>query len=397
MLRDSLYFFLFFVSYFSAMQNNCVACEARKKVDLKSLDKNQILGDIAFRYLNQKLDIEELKRFEQKDIPPSTSTPFTILDASLQARICAEALIAQNLTLAEVEPLLYRVRKSLIKPADPFLFFALAEALYRRLSAPEECLKKAFTLMARMIMDAPFLHYAENSTKRGFVSFRYFAHCANFYQDMVLVPDEDDMKVVDSWQIFFFYEAFPSHHMPWLTELYYFYWRESFYMMNTPDPFTVDEWPKLRKKITSPDRYYDLEWLADQVINKSTWTSSFEYYDHLQEYFIKDVNIYWHLLPKLVDKDVHLQADFLKAMSEAHADPATIIDKEGTTALKMAGALNLGFVQERNLKPLRVSQETKPKKEEKPTDKRKAEKDLHKPAKRPCKENQRPDLEHMQS
>ena len=320
MNRFSFSFFLGFLCIFFAIQHACIACETNLH--------------IAYNFLSTNLDTDELALYEERDIAPTLKIPYTIFYMFLHADMCAGRLINQNLKLADIEKLLFEVKKSLSSPADPFLFYSLADALYRQLAPHENSEKKAFMLMARMIMDAPFFASTDNSVKMGFTSFDYFAHCASFYQELHVRHIKDQREVLEFWQIFFFDEAYPSYIMPWLTPLYYFYIQEGSYIINMPDPFSADEWPKLKDKIKSKDRFNDDRWLAKQNILSSASLKSFEYYNKLEEYLIKDINIYWNLLSKLVGKDANLVRDFISTMQEAGADMNTIINSQGSTAFE---------------------------------------------------------------
>lgn len=306
--------------------------------------ENNLIGDprqlqmeiVAFRFLSQQLDKAELERYEDRGGCPRNTFPETIFKAYMDAEESAKQLISLKATNNEVEKLILETKRKLHGKIDPYLVLILLE-WFHHYSSLDSILaaKKSFTLTARLVMDAPFMLATNNALKRGFGSFPYFAHCADNFEDMIVAKKDGSSLVVDTWQIYFFDDSYPIV-MPWLLPLYDFYWREAWYIENTVDPFSDENWPILKKKITSKDRFYDDDWIKSKKLLTKSYKTAFHLYDDLDEYLIKDLNIYWRLLPKLAGLDALIQDDFVNTMLDAGADPSTIVDAKGNTARDLA-------------------------------------------------------------
>ena len=349
---------IFFFSLVALVHNQVHACDKENiPIENPNVQEDKTPEKILVAFLNQSLDVEELRRYETQDGDPRKSSPWTILDVRLRAQKLVNEL--HGLFISDIPSTVFRAIKASSKPADPYLVFALLKALYDKLMPDDPILasQKAFTLMARMIMHAPFSQNIANTEKIQSLSFSYFGHCGGFSKDLITskIEGRTEHRVYDFWQLYFIEESYPFV-LPWLNPLYYFYLCEAEYLRKllhpNSDPFSDENWPNLREKIVSNQLFFNET--SDKLFCNlkmdereiEQYKKNFEYYKSLGKYPLKDVNIYWRLLPKLAQKPSSMRRDFAQAMHQAGADLFTIFTPQGHAALSVADYYQLTEIME---------------------------------------------------
>lgn len=300
------------------------------------------------------------KHLDARGYPPLIF-PRELLEILINSENLAKQIKQTKLKIHEIPRILDLALKYLRekqKSPDPLVIFSFLNALRNcypsSIDATNDTLE-SFQLMARAVMDAPYMADMDNSLKKRQGSFSYAALMASYFDALITTINTGNNlhTPVDYWQKYFNEDIYPTQAVPWLEALYYFYEQEGEWLRARLLSTDADWLKELEGKLKKVDLFYNdgdgealvhdyQEWLRAE-------SSPLAYEESLQKwmrtsYLVTDKDIYWRLLPLLEAQPEELQMRYFNLMLEAGASPFTLIDTRGATPLIMAQRHNLNYM-----------------------------------------------------
>lgn len=165
------------------------------------------------------------------------------------------------------------------------------------------------------------------------------------------LPDEEVMPV-DFLQLYFFSEAYPYHVLPLIDELYFFYLGEAEFISEVIEESkeNQDWYKKVFERLDAKKISYKIDEKINLNIVNLTYRQekSRKLAQSLalkQNRAIKDIDIYWHLLPSFKNCPNNIQIEFFSRMMFYGADPFAFLDINFLSPLDIAKENNVKVIE----------------------------------------------------